>query len=119
MADVDLTVQEVPTNGGSLSSLTKTSLNSADTYFFTNTGREVIWLAAEFGAGVTLTVNVPEDKYGRTNDSKTGTVTTGNHTVSNVFDPEVYNIKTGANKGKVSFTASASTGKVYIVKLDK
>lgn len=102
MADIDLTVQQIDRDG--LAASDQGSLSTSNTYFWNNTGREVLHFKKSGATNCTVTVDAP-----RTGDTDiTGTVLalTGDIFMG-PFPPNRYN-QPGTHKAK--FTLSNITG---------
>lgn len=107
MADVDLTVQQIPREGVAPS---YTALNATDVYYAPRKGGRLLLHFRNTGAVATITFDVTQtsDGVGYIDPTVSVPATTGDRMVSGLG--AVYQIESGANIGKVKFTCNVATG---------
>lgn len=101
MADVDLTVYEMDKDGLNLTDAA-TTIATANTYYFTNTGKEKLLIFNASGSTLTLTIDTPnavDDDLAV--PARTISIATAKNYAVGDLKPSIYNQSNG--KVKVTF----------------
>lgn len=107
MADVDLTVERPDRDGLAAS---YTAIDNVDTYFAPRKGGRLLLHFKNTGVEATITFDITQTEDGVAYADPTVVVpaTTGDRFVSGLG--AVYEIESGADRGKVKFTCNVATG---------
>ncbi len=100
MADVTLTVQDVARTGLDLTAA-KTTVITANDYYFANDGRTKLYVKNATGSPCTVTIDVPATVDGQAVTDKTVSVATAKEFEIGPFPQNWYN--DGAGRVKVNF----------------
>jgi hypothetical protein len=92
-----------------------TTASSSDTYVAQNSGNSVLLVDNGGGTNVTVTLNRYATFDGDAVANRTLVVAAGIKKAIGLFPTSIYNVKTGANAGKITFSFSYAGGVSFIL----